>query len=165
LTLGRCREIWCVGVLRPTHMTEDSQCLQGGAAGAVDTFRGYLNEGGLWAERVGAHLPGFPDDSWATGTPLSGVSKAGINFYRTTFELPVSVGIDAPVRLSVTRSTAAVVSNFRLQIYLNGWQIGKYVNSIGWVISLLLSTVTHVVFRRPQTIFVLPARYVAHLHV
>jgi len=125
------------------NTTFDSWTLQGnlgGAAGAVDAFRGYLNEGGLWAERVGAHLPGFPDDSWATGTPLSGVSKAGINFYRTTFELPVSVGIDAPVRLSVTRSTAAVVSNFRLQIYLNGWQIGKYVNSIG-----------------PQTIFVLPA--------
>ncbi|KAJ7644336.1 glycoside hydrolase family 35 protein [Roridomyces roridus] len=121
----------------------DSWKLQGnlgGAANAPDTFRGYLNEGGLWAERVGAHLPGFPDASWASGSPLSGVSKAGINFYRTTFELPISAGIDAPVRLSVTRSTSAVVSNFRLQIYLNGWQIGKYVNSIG-----------------PQTVFVLPA--------
>jgi len=111
----------------------------GGAANAPDTFRGYINEGGLWAERIGAHLPGFPDDSWAVGSPLSGVSKAGINFYRTTFELPVSVGIDAPIRLSVARSTTTI-PNFRLQIYLNGWQIGKYVNSIG-----------------PQTIFVLPA--------
>lgn len=122
--------------------TFDSWKLQGnlgGAAHAPDTFRGYLNEGGLWAERIGAHLPGFPDDSWAPASPLAGVSKAGINFYRTTFELPVSVGIDAPVRLSVTRSTNPV-SNFRLQIYLNGWQIGKYVNSIG-----------------PQTVFVLPA--------
>ncbi|KAJ7134399.1 glycoside hydrolase family 35 protein [Mycena epipterygia] len=102
----------------------------GGAANAPDTFRGYINEGGLWAERIGAHLPGFPDDSWAVGSPLSGVSKAGINFYRTTFELPVSVGIDAPIRLSVARSTTTI-PNFRLQIYLNGWQIGKYVNSIG----------------------------------
>ncbi|KAJ7432340.1 glycoside hydrolase family 35 protein [Mycena latifolia] len=125
------------------NTTFDSWKLQGnlgGAANAPDTFRGYLNEGGLWAERIGAHLPGFPDASWASGSPLSGVSKAGINFYRTTFELPVSVGIDAPVRLSVTRSTATPVSNFRLQIYLNGWQFGKYVNSIG-----------------PQTVFVLPA--------
>ncbi|KAJ6509031.1 glycoside hydrolase family 35 protein [Mycena sanguinolenta] len=121
----------------------DSWRLQGnlgGAADAPDTFRGYINEGGLWAERIGAHLPGFPDQSWATGTPLSGVSKAGINFYRTTFELPVTAGVDAPVRLSVTRSNATVVSNFRLQFYLNGFQVGKYVNSIG-----------------PQTIFVLPA--------
>lgn len=105
---------------------------QGGAAHAPDTYRGYINEGGLWAERIGAHLPGFPDQSWASGSPLSGVSKAGINFYRTTFELPVSSAIDAPVRLSVTRSNATTVSNFRLQIYLNGWQVGKYVNSIGW---------------------------------
>ncbi|KAJ7164663.1 glycoside hydrolase family 35 protein [Mycena crocata] len=122
--------------------TFDSWKLQGnlgGAADAPDTFRGYLNEGGLWAERIGAHLPGFPDDSWASGTPLAGVSKAGINFYRTTFELPISFGIDAPVRLSVTRNST-IASNFRLQIYLNGWQIGKYANSIG-----------------PQTVFVLPA--------
>ncbi|KAJ7043887.1 glycoside hydrolase family 35 protein [Mycena alexandri] len=125
------------------NTTFDSWRLQGnlgGAANAPDTFRGYLNEGALWAERIGAHLPGFPDSTWASGSPLSGVSKAGINFYRTTFGLPVSVGIDAPVRLSVTRSNDTTVSNFRLQIYLNGWQIGKYVNSIG-----------------PQTIFVLPA--------
>ncbi|KAJ7729673.1 glycoside hydrolase family 35 protein [Mycena maculata] len=124
------------------NTTFDSWKLQGnlgGAANAPDTFRGYINEGGLWAERVGAHLPGFPDDSWTSGSPLSGVSKAGINFYRTTFELPVSTGIDAPVRLNVTRS-ADSLSNFRLQIYLNGWQMGKYVNSIG-----------------PQTVFVLPA--------
>ncbi|KAJ6557263.1 glycoside hydrolase family 35 protein [Mycena vulgaris] len=124
------------------NTTFDSWTLQGnqgGAANTPDTFRGYLNEGGIWAERIGAHLPGFPDDSWASGSPLSGVSKAGINFYRTTFKLPVSAGLDAPVRLSVTRS-AVTVSNFRLQIYLNGWQIGKYVNSIG-----------------PQTVFVLPA--------
>ncbi|KAJ7714217.1 glycoside hydrolase family 35 protein [Mycena metata] len=125
------------------NTTFDSWRLQGnlgGAANAPDTFRGYLNEGALWAERIGAHLPGFPDSSWASGSPLSGVSKAGINFYRTTFELPVSVGTDAPVRLSVTRSNDTTVSNFRLQFYLNGWQMGKYVNSIG-----------------PQTIFVLPA--------
>ncbi|KAJ7288517.1 glycoside hydrolase family 35 protein [Mycena rebaudengoi] len=112
--------------------TFDSWKLQGnlgGAAQAPDT-------GGLYAERIGAHLPGFPDASWASGSPLS-VSKAGINFYRTTFRLPVAAGIDAPVRLAVTPSAG---SNFRLQIYLNGWQIGKYVNSIG-----------------PQTVFVLPA--------
>ncbi|KAF7365411.1 Beta-galactosidase [Mycena venus] len=125
------------------NTTFDSWKLQGNLGGAAhppDTFRGYINEGGLWAERIGAHLPGFPDQTWASGSPLSGVSKAGINFYRTTFQLPVSVGIDAPVRLSITRSTATPVSNFRLQFYLNGWQVGKYVNSIG-----------------PQTIFVLPA--------
>ncbi|KAF9472855.1 glycoside hydrolase family 35 protein [Pholiota conissans] len=113
---------------------------QGGAAGAPDTFRGYLNEGGLYAERIGAHLPGFPDASWVNGTPLTGggLKGAGVNFYRTTFDLKIPPGVDMPVRLSITPS--AITSNFRVQIYLNGWQIGKYINNIG-----------------PQTLFVLPA--------
>ncbi|KAF5316478.1 hypothetical protein D9619_006706 [Psilocybe cf. subviscida] len=113
---------------------------QGGAVNAPDTFRGYLNEGGLFAERIGAHLPGFPDSNWVAGTPLTGggVKGAGVNFYRTTFDLNIPDGIDMPVRLSVTPS--AITSNFRMQIYLNGWQIGKYINNIG-----------------PQTLFVLPA--------
>ncbi|EGO22566.1 glycoside hydrolase family 35 protein [Serpula lacrymans var. lacrymans S7.9] len=103
----------------------------GGAADAPDTFRGYLNEGGLYAERIGAHLPGYPDESWQTGTPLSGggVKSAGINFYRTTFSLPLPMDVDVPVRLSITPSD--ITSNFRAQIYLNGWQLGKYVNNLG----------------------------------
>ncbi|KDR78586.1 hypothetical protein GALMADRAFT_244026 [Galerina marginata CBS 339.88] len=113
---------------------------QGGAANTPDTFRGYLNEGGLYAERIGAHLPGFPDSTWASGTPFSGggVKGAGVNFFRTTFNLGVPAGIDMPIRLSITPS--AKTSNFRAQIYLNGWQVGKYINNIG-----------------PQTLFVLPA--------
>lgn len=63
---------------------------QGGAANAPDKFRGYLNEGGLYAERIGAHLPGYPDSKWKVGSPVGpsgGVKGAGINFYRTTFRL------------------------------------------------------------------------------
>ncbi|KAJ3555978.1 hypothetical protein NM688_g2283 [Phlebia brevispora] len=113
---------------------------QGGAVSAPDTFRGYLNEGGLYAERIGAHLPGFPDDTWPEGTPLSGggVQGAGVNFFRTTFNLDLPEGCDVPIRLSITPSDIA--SNFRVQIYLNGWQVGKYINNFG-----------------PQTVFVLPA--------
>ncbi|KAF5386932.1 hypothetical protein D9615_001717 [Tricholomella constricta] len=113
---------------------------QGGAANAPDTFRGYLNEGGLYAERIGAHLPDFPDSTWVDGSPLTGggVSGAGVNFYRTTFNLNIPDGLDIPIRLSITPS--ALTSNFRVQIYLNGWQVGKYINNIG-----------------PQTLFVLPA--------
>ncbi|TCD69623.1 hypothetical protein EIP91_006848 [Steccherinum ochraceum] len=111
---------------------------QGGAANAPDTVRGYLNEGGLWAERIGAHLPNYPDSTWATGNPLSGVKGAGVNFYRTTFNPNIPEGLDVPVRLSITPSDKS--SNFRVQVYLNGWQLGKYINNIG-----------------PQTVFVLPA--------
>ena len=63
---------------------------QGGARDAPDTFRGYLNEGGLYAERIGAHLPGFDDSKWSEGSPLAseggGLSGTGVNFYRTTFD-------------------------------------------------------------------------------
>lgn len=44
-----------------------------------------------------------------------------------------------PVRLSITPSV--MTSNFRVQIYLNGWQIGKYINNIGYVgLFLLINT-------------------------
>ncbi|KZV68017.1 glycoside hydrolase family 35 protein [Peniophora sp. CONT] len=114
---------------------------QGGARDAPDTFRGYLNEGGLYAERIGAHLPGFDDSSWSSGSPLAseggGLSGAGVNFYRASFNWTPALNIDIPLRLSITPSDTGV--HFRVQIYLNGWQLGKYVNNLG-----------------PQTLFVLP---------
>ncbi|VDB90655.1 unnamed protein product [Peniophora sp. CBMAI 1063] len=114
---------------------------QGGARDAPDTFRGYLNEGGLYAERIGAHLPGFDDSNWNTSSPLAseggGLTGAGVNFYRTTFNWSAPLDVDVPLRLSSTPSDIGV--HFRAQIYLNGWQLGKYVNNLG-----------------PQTVFVLP---------
>ncbi|KAG9081614.1 hypothetical protein FS749_007538 [Ceratobasidium sp. UAMH 11750] len=35
----------------------------GGSGNNPDKYRGYLNEGGLYAKRIGAHLPGFPDSN------------------------------------------------------------------------------------------------------
>jgi hypothetical protein len=66
-----------------------TKCYQGGSGNNPDKFRGYLNEGGLYAERIGAHLPGFHDSTWTSGTPLAGggVKTAGVNFYRTTFNV------------------------------------------------------------------------------
>ena len=39
--------------------------------------------------------------------------------------------VDVPIRLSITPSDINV--HFRVQIYLNGWQLGKYVNNLGCV--------------------------------
>ncbi|TDL23439.1 glycoside hydrolase family 35 protein [Rickenella mellea] len=108
----------------------------GGAANAPDTFRGYLNEGGMFFERIGAHLPGFDDSAWQAASSLS-VAGAGVNFFRTTFSLNLPANAaDVPIRLSFTPS--AITSNYRAIIYLNGWNLGKFINNIG-----------------PQTIFVL----------
>lgn len=83
LALGNFKEIRLDLQLRCTPQRPSNIDLQGGAANAPDTLRGYLNEGGLYAERIGAHLPGYPDSSWATGDLVT--QSAGVNFFRTTF--------------------------------------------------------------------------------
>ena len=43
--------------------------------------------------------------------------------------------MDVPLRLSITPSD--IGKHFRVQIYLNGWQLGKYVNNLGYAILAL----------------------------
>lgn len=47
----------------------------------VDRTRGPLNEGGLYAERQGWHLPKPPAEKFASGNPLVGIQRAGVAFY------------------------------------------------------------------------------------
>jgi hypothetical protein len=49
--------------------------------------------------------------------------------HRTSFNLDVPKGIDYPIAVAVSNST--MYSHFRAQIYVNGYQFGKYVNAIG----------------------------------
>ncbi|TFK43322.1 glycoside hydrolase family 35 protein [Crucibulum laeve] len=100
-----------------------------GGESYVDKTRGPLNEGGLFGERQGWHLPGFNDAAWATGKPTTGISKAGVSFFRTTFNLNIPKGVDYPLALVVTNSTTN--PHFRSQLYVNGYQFGKYINHIG----------------------------------
>ncbi|KAI8310538.1 putative beta-galactosidase C [Colletotrichum sp. SAR11_59] len=104
-----------------------------GAAGGeanIDPVRGPMNEGGLHPERLGWHLPGFTpsDSSWATKSPLDGLSGAGIAFYVTTFTLNIDSDLDAPlgVEFSAPAGTTA-----RVMFWINGYQYGKYVPHIG----------------------------------
>lgn len=48
----------------------------------VDRERGPLNEGGLYAERQGWHLPGYDDRKWVNKRPTDGISEPGVQFYR-----------------------------------------------------------------------------------
>ncbi|KAJ6627468.1 glycoside hydrolase superfamily [Mycena sp. CBHHK59/15] len=100
-----------------------------GGESYADRTRGPLNEGGLFAERQGWHLPGFDDAAWPSGAPTTGIAHAGVAFYRTTFELNMPAGVDYPLALVTTNST--VNPHFRAQLYVNGYQFGKYVNHIG----------------------------------
>ncbi|KZW02751.1 hypothetical protein EXIGLDRAFT_813087 [Exidia glandulosa HHB12029] len=98
----------------------------GGNTNFPDKVRGSLNEGGLFAERAGWHLPGFDDSTWESRTPVQGLTKPGVGFFRTTFDLSVPSGHDVAMSF-VFRGGGAT----RVQLYVNGWQMGKYVANLG----------------------------------
>ncbi|OJD37610.1 glycoside hydrolase family 35 protein [Diplodia corticola] len=108
----------------------------------VDHSRGPLNEGGLFAERAGFHLPGAPTTDaalWAdsTGPATDGLAGPGAKWYVTTVDLDIPAGWDVPVSFSFANGTAtnatatATASAYRAQLFVNGWQFGKYIHNIG----------------------------------
>jgi len=94
----------------------------------VDRTRGPLNEGGLYAERQGYHLPNPPSVKWTSSKPTDGIKAAGVGFYTTNFDLGLPNGYDIPLTFKFANTTAsgATVSNYRVQLYVNGYQFGKY---------------------------------------
>jgi beta-galactosidase GanA len=97
----------------------------------IDKVRGPLNEGGLYAERQGYTQPSPPSDSWASGSPLDGISQAGVAFYSTSFTLDLPKGYDVPLTFHFGNSTVNGTADYRAQLWVNGYQFGKYVNNIG----------------------------------
>jgi beta-galactosidase GanA len=102
--------------------------IQGAAGGEnlVDTVRGPLNSGGLYGERTGWHLPGYPDGSWAKGTP--GTVHAGVTWFRTGFRLDLPKGQDTAAAL---RFGGDIPQGGRVMFFLNGWNLGLYGADIG----------------------------------
>jgi beta-galactosidase GanA len=108
--------------------------IQGNRGGEypLDTARGPLNVGGLYGERQGWYLPGYPDAGWrpvslpnrwsAEGLP------PGIGWYRTTFSLHIPPGDDMPVGLQISD---APTYRDRAEIFVNGWLLGLYANDLG----------------------------------
>jgi hypothetical protein len=96
----------------------------------ADRTRGPLNEGGLYPERQGWHQPNPPSSSWATSKPTDGITAPGVGFYTTTFKLAIPTGYDVPLSFVFTDSTSPA-AKYRVQLYVNGYQFGKYTNNIG----------------------------------
>ncbi|MEU1302425.1 glycoside hydrolase family 35 protein [Streptomyces shenzhenensis] len=95
---------------------------------APDPARGPMNNGGLYGEREGWHLPGSADDGWQpVALPHTGRGQ-GVAWYRSTFRLTVPGGIDASVGLVLDDDPARA---YRVQIFLNGWNLGQYINDVG----------------------------------
>ncbi|KZL72031.1 beta-galactosidase B (glycosyl hydrolase family 35) [Colletotrichum tofieldiae] len=99
----------------------------------IDTVRGPINEGGLYAERVGAHLPGYADADWEFFSSANGslsVPDSGIRIFRTVVPLDVPAGFDVSISF---RLTAASNNSNRLRslLFVNGYQYGRFNPYIG----------------------------------
>lgn len=120
----------------------------------LDKTRGPLNEGALYAERQGYHLPAPPSEAWATKNPVSdGVEGAGVGFFSAAFDLDIPNGWDVPMAFVFTNTTTDNGPvDYRVQLYVNGYQFGKYSKS----------TYQHITYCL-RDIFYLPAQ--ANLYV
>jgi hypothetical protein len=114
--------------------------INGNAGGSanIDPVRGPMNEGGLYGERVGWHLPGFVPKApqFSDSTPLDGLNSSGIAWYTTTFSLDIDSDLDVPIGISLSSPAGTIA---RVMIWVNGYQYGKYEPHIG-----------------PQTVFPIP---------
>ncbi|GAA1950604.1 beta-galactosidase [Kitasatospora viridis] len=99
-----------------------------GGESLVDPVRGPMNTGGLYGERSGWSLPGYPDSSWAPASLPAANTTPGITWYRTSAALNLPKGQDTSVGLSITDDPS---HHYRALIYVNGWQLGRYINDLG----------------------------------
>ncbi|MFE9770585.1 beta-galactosidase [Streptomyces sp. NPDC005931] len=97
-------------------------------AGAADPVRGALNNGGLYGEREGWHLPGPVGDAWEAVEFPRADRRQGVVWYRTEFRLDVDPGLDASIGLTLDDDPERA---YRVQIFLNGWNLGQYINDVG----------------------------------
>jgi beta-galactosidase GanA len=104
--------------------------IQGNAGGEniADPVRGPFNTGGQFGERNGYHLPGFADGSWQPVALPHPNRTPGTSWYRTTFDLHLPASQDVPLGI---RFTAEPARHYRALVFVNGWQIGRYINDVG----------------------------------
>ncbi|WP_367128008.1 beta-galactosidase [Saccharothrix sp. HUAS TT1] len=90
---------------------------------AMDGERGPMNTGGLYGERAGWHLPGS-----GTWHRPPGALAPGVSWYRTTFDLDLPRGHDVSLGLRFDDTTDR---DYRVLIFVNGWNMGQYLNAAG----------------------------------
>jgi hypothetical protein len=123
----------------PSYAVPIAWRIQGNEGGEkiADPVRGVMNNGGLYGERQGWHLPGFDDHGWSkTNLP----PKPGTRWYRTTFRLDIPKEDDASIGLTIgDPDKPRSPGSYRALIFINGWNMGQFIANIG-----------------PQRTFVLP---------
>jgi beta-galactosidase GanA len=104
--------------------------LQGDRGGQdiIDPVRGPLNTGGLYGERAGYSLPGYPDSRWKSVTLPTTDTTPGVSWYRTDVTLNLPKKQDTSIGLTITDNPTR---KYRAEIFVNGWEMGNYVNYVG----------------------------------
>ena len=92
-----------------------------------------MNEGGLFGEREGWHLPGFDTSSWTKRNLSDGLPNgtAGVGFFVTKFNLDVPKGRDVPLSFVFDGDQTGVGDPYRAILFVNGWMMGKRVGNLG----------------------------------
>ncbi|KAI5120768.1 hypothetical protein M0805_004731 [Coniferiporia weirii] len=105
----------------------------GGYTNYPDKVRGVFNDGGLFGERAGWHLPGFDTSSWADRHLSDGLpdGQAGVGFFVTTFNLDIPEGADVPMSFVFDGGSGATNQPYRALLFVNGWMMGKRVANLG----------------------------------
>jgi hypothetical protein len=114
-----------------------------GGESIVDPVRGPLNNGGLYGERAGWHLPGAAvgqAGGWTAAQPGDAPPAPGTYWLRTQVKLDLPRGHDVQLGLAFgdTGKPRSDREN-RALIFVNGWNMGQFAANVG-----------------PQRVFVIP---------
>jgi beta-galactosidase GanA len=99
-----------------------------GGENIQDPVRGPLAYGGLFGERQGWDLASYPDRSWTRVTLPTSDTRAGVSWYRTNVSLDLPAGQDTSIGVTFSDSPSR---RYRALLFVNGWQMGDYVNDLG----------------------------------
>lgn len=103
-----------------------------GGENLADPVRGVANSGGLFGERQGWYLPGYPDFFWRRATVPAATATPGTSWYRTSVNLDIPTADDASIGLTIgDPATPQSAANYRALIFVNGWNIGQYIANVG----------------------------------
>jgi hypothetical protein len=116
--------------------------IQGNRGGEdiADRMRGPLNDGGLYGERAGWHLPGASAQGWTPAHVGDPPPAPGTYWLRTRVRLDLPRGHDVQLGLAFGDATRPRSDREnRVLIFVNGWNLGQFIAHVG-----------------PQRVFVIP---------
>jgi len=108
--------------------------IQGNRGGEdiADRMRGPFNNGGLYGERAGWHLPGAPAAGWTRAQPGAAPPGPGTYWLRTQVPLDLPRGHDVQLGLAFGDTTAPrSAREGRALIFVNGWNMGQFAAHVG----------------------------------